>query len=150
MSVFEKNNIDTFPVFGTMKYRGYWLGDLTLSSFSEKAEVIVRAKRTGVLPEQIDAMQLLLDMQDQIKQQATDAMFTLHEDIELMYENLQATEDIWKFLKLFQIEITDQHYYGEKDHHIAILLIFQSLWESEFCPAIEIKNGQYVEVLSGT
>ncbi|MFC2994973.1 DUF6985 domain-containing protein [Acinetobacter sichuanensis] len=133
-----------------MKYRGYWLGDLTLSSFSEKAEVIVRAKRTGILPEQIDAMQLLLDMQDQIKQQATDAMFTLHEDIELMYENLQATEDIWKFLKLFQIEITDQHYYGEKDNNIAILLIFQSLWESEFCPAIEIKNGQCVAVLSGT
>lgn len=150
MSVFGQNNIEKFPTFGTMIYRSYWLGESDFSSFCAKPEVIVRAKRTGILPEQIEAMQLLLDAQDQIKQQATAAMFTLHEEIELMYEQLDAEVDIWKYLKLFQIEVTSQNYYGKEDASVAILLIFQSLWEEEFCPAIEVKNGKCVEVLSGT
>lgn len=150
MSVFGKNNIENFPTFGIMKYRGYWLGDLHLSCFSEKFEVIVRAKRTGILPEQVEAVQLLISLQDQIKQQATGVMYALHEELELMYEKLDVVEDIWKFLKPFQIEITDQNYSGKTDKSIAIFLIFQSVWEADFCPTIEIKNGQCIDVLSGT
>ena len=150
MRVFGQNNTENFPVFGTMTYHSYWMGEHDFPCFCAKPEVIVRAKRTGIIPEQIEAMQLLLDAQDQIKQQATAAMFALHEEIELMYEQLDAEADIWEYLKLFQIEVTDQTYYDKDDHGIAIILIFQSLWEEEFCPAIEVKNGKCMEVLSGT
>ena len=134
-----------FPVFGDMQYKSYWIGEMEIPAFSAQAEVIVRAKKEGITQAQIQAMQDFLVHQQKIQQQA------VNELVELMQEGgLEVSaENLWQDLQLEQIEVTDEHYDAETQA-ISILLLFSSEQCEDFCPAIEVINGQLHQVLSGT
>ena len=144
--VFGQNKKVDFPVFGEMKYRAsYWLGQIRLDTFSTEVEIILRAKKDGPTSAQIRAMTDFLANQHTIKTQAISDMLALFKEC-----GVQLKEDeLWKDLEAAQIELTDENY-DVDTHDISILVIFSSQSIPEFCPAIEIVNGHFAGVLSGT
>jgi hypothetical protein len=142
---FSHTNIQEFPVFGTMKYLSYWLGQLDVEVFSTQVEVIVRAKKDGILPTQTQAMTRFLENQLSIKQTALIDMEELFREAGIQLSQNQ----IWDDLNLEQIEVTDEQY-DFASNKISIFLIFSSQSLSDFCPAIEVIDGHFSQVFSGT
>ncbi len=145
--IFGKNNIRDFPSFGSMKYQGYWEGNLYLEAFSEDVEVIVRAKREGISEHQVLAMSKFLQNLQLIKENASQYLIELYH--ESSFEKSFDIRDIWHDLKPNQIEVTDESY-DVITKKISILLIFSSKYCVAFYPAIEVIDGQFYQVLSGT
>ncbi|WP_046666637.1 hypothetical protein [Neorhizobium galegae] len=56
--------------------------------------------------------------------------------------------DVWSILQPEEIEVSDESYYG--DGRIFVALIFGSMLEPDFAPAIETADGSFVRVLHGT
>lgn len=149
MSVF-KRPAASYPVFGTLEYgSSYWEGTVDLEPFGGSFQVIVRAKRDGPSNAQIRALARLVSEAATIRSLAGKDMVHVHEESKLLPPGLGSDADgIWQHLQPSQVEISDESYYG--DGRIAVLIIFESLREADFAPAIETADGQFVEVLSGT
>ena len=148
MFQFEQQNIKEFPVLGKMQYRGYWAGQIYLEAFDCDIDVAVSAKKEeGVQPEQIQAMAEFLAHVAQIKHLATQPMFDLYATgaFEIDLENF----DVWQDLTVMQVDVSDDTYHV-KTGKISIFLIFSSQLEEDFCPAIEVREGKFFQVLSVT
>lgn len=140
--------IKEFPIFGKMQYRGSWSGQIYLDAFDCTIDVAVSAnKKEGVQPEQSQAMAGFLSNIAEIKKLATQPMLDLY--VEGAFEIDFAHFDVWQDLHPVQIEVTNDQYDAQTGK-ISLLLIFNSQLEADFCPAIEVIDGAFVQVLSGT
>ena len=138
----------SYSVFGQMTYRShYWLGTLALPEFDAEVETIVRANKDGISAAQISAMQACLAQLPLIKAQATVAMEQLFNECDLPLPTLGT--DIWTDMRVDSIEVTDETY-DMNTGKISVLLLCTSLSVDEFSPAIEVIDGEFVQVLSAT
>ncbi len=134
-----------FPIFGQMKYKSYWMGAIEISAFATNVEVIVRAKKQGPSQAQIQAMTDFLPSQNEIKHASITAFLQLYANADVEMDEHQ----LWQDLQLEQIEVTDEQY-DQNTHNISVLMIFSSKLFADFCPAIEVIHGEFIQVLSGT
>ena len=136
----------SYPILGQMTYRSqYWLGTLAVPEFDAEVEIIVRANKDGISAAQVHAVQACFNQLALIKTQATAAMLTLFAECEMPVPNT----DIWMDLLAESIEVTDENY-DASTGKISVLLLFGSQSIPEFCPAIEVIDGEFMQVLSAT
>ncbi|UOO90702.1 hypothetical protein LVJ82_06970 [Vitreoscilla massiliensis] len=146
--MFGQNTQRSYPVFGQMTYRShYWLGTLALPEFDAEVETIVRTHKDGISDAQISAMQACLAQLTLIKAQATVAMEQLFNECDVPLPALGT--DIWTDMHLDSIEVTDATYDADSGK-ISVLLLCSSQSIAEFFPAIEVIDGEFVQVLSAT
>ena len=145
--MFGQKTQHSYPVLGQMTYRSqYWLGTLALPEFDADVEILVRANKDGISDAQLSAVQACVNQLALIKTQATAAMLSLFAECELP---APASADIWMDLLAESIEVTDEHY-DASTSKISVLLLFRSQSITEFCPAIEVIDGELAQVLSAT
>ena len=136
----------SYPMLGQMTYRSqYWFGTLAVPEFDAEVEVIVRANKDGISAAQLHAVQACFNQLALIKTQATAAMLTLFAECDISVPNT----DIWMDLLAESIEVTDENH-DASTGKISVLLLFGSQSIAEFCPAIEVIDGEFVQVLSAT
>ena len=136
----------SYPILGQMTYRSqYWFGTLALPEFEAEVEILVRANKDGISEAQLHAVQVCLNQLALIKTQATAAMLSLFAECEMQAPNT----DIWMDLLAESIEITDENY-DVSTGKVSVLLLFGSQSIAEFCPAIEVTDGEFIQVLSAT
>ena len=136
----------SYPILGQMTYRSqYWLGTLAVPEFDAEVEILVRANKDGISAAQLNAVQTCFNQLKLIKTQATAAMMSLFAECEMQAPNT----DIWMDLLAESIEVTDEHY-DVSTGKISVLLLFCSQSITEFCPAIEVIDGEFVQVLGAT
>ena len=136
----------SYPILGQMTYRSqYWFGTLAVPEFGAEVEIIVRANKDGISAAQLHAVQACFNQLALIKTQATAAMLTLFAECEMPVPNT----DIWMDLLADSIEITDENY-DASTGKVSVLLLFGSQSIAEFCPAIEVTDGEFIQVLSAT
>lgn len=146
--MFGQNTQRSYPVFGQMTYRShYWLGTLVLPEFDAEVETIVRAHKDGISAAQISAMQTCLAQLALIKAQATVTMEQLFNECDVPLPALGT--DIWTDMRLDSIEVTDESY-DISTGKISVLLLCTSQSIAEFNPAIEVIDGEFVQLLSAT
>ena len=144
--MFGQKNQRSYPILGQMTYRSqYWFGTLALPEFDAEVEILVRANKDGISAAQLNAVQACFNQLKLIKTQATAAMLTLFVECEMPAPNT----DIWMDLLAESIEVTDENY-DASTGKISVLLLFGSQSITEFCPAIEVIDGEFVQVLSAT
>ena len=136
----------SYPILGQMTYRSqYWFGTLAVPEFDAEVEIIVRANKDGISAAQLHAVQACFNQLALIKTQATAAMLTLFAECEMPAPDT----DIWMDLLAESIEVTDENY-DASTGKISVLLLFGSQSIAEFCPAIEVIDGEFIQVLSAT
>ena len=136
----------SYPILGQMTYRSqYWFGTLAVPEFDAEVEVIVRANKDGISAAQLHAVQACFNQLALIKTQATAAMLTLFAECDISVPNT----DIWMDLLAENIEVTNENY-DASTGKVSVLLLFGSQSIAEFCPAIEVIDGEFVQVLSAT
>ena len=136
----------SYPVLGNMTYRSqYWFGTLALPEFEAEVEILVRANKDGISAAQLSAVQACLNRLAQIKTQASAAMLSLFAECDMPAPDT----DIWMDLLADSIEVTDDNY-DASTGKISVLLLFCSQSITEFCPAIEVIDGEFVQVLGAT
>ncbi len=136
----------SYPILGQMTYRSqYWFGTLAVPEFDAEVEVIVRANKDGISAAQLHAVQACFNQLALIKTQATAAMLTLFAECDISVPNT----DIWMDLLADSIEVTDENH-DASTGKISVLLLFGSQSIAEFCPAIEVIDGEFIQVLSAT
>lgn len=136
----------SYPMLGQMTYRSqYWFGTLAVPEFDAEVEVIVRANKDGISAAQLHAVQACFNQLALIKTQATAAMLTLFAECDISVPNT----DIWMDLLAESIEVTNENH-DASTGKISVLLLFGSQSIAEFCPAIEVIDGEFVQVLSAT
>ena len=149
MAVFQRPVLE-LPPFGKLEYfSAYWRGRFLLDAFQKEFDLIVRAERDGPSSAQAAAMSRLVSDVASIKSSATEPMIDVHRRSGLMPDDLaRQPGNIWESLDPEQIEVADASYYD--NGRIAILMIFGSLLNMDFAPAIETADGQFMQVLDGT
>ncbi|HEV2573542.1 MAG TPA: hypothetical protein VGU72_17540 [Beijerinckiaceae bacterium] len=149
MAIFQRPVLE-LPPFGKLEYfSAYWRGSLLLEAFQKEFDLVVRAEREGPSSAQAAAMTRLLTDVAAIKSSATEPMIDVHRRSGLMPDDLVGQpENIWNSLDPEEIEVSDASYYD--NGRIAILMIFGSLLNTDFAPAIETADGQFMQVLDGT
>ena len=136
----------SYPILGQMTYRSqYWFGTLAVPEFDAEVEVIVRANKDGISAAQLHAVQACFNQLALIKTQATAAMLTLFAECDISVPNT----DIWMDLLAESIEVTNENH-DASTGKISVLLLFGSQSIAEFCPAIEVIDGEFIQVLSAT
>ena len=136
----------SYPILGQMTYRSqYWFGTLALPEFDAEVEILVRANKDGISAAQLHAVQACFNQLALIKTQATAAMLTLFAECDIPVPNT----DIWMDLLAENIEVTNENY-DASTGKISVLLLFCSQSITEFCPAIEVIDGEFIQVLSAT
>ena len=136
----------SYPMLGQMTYRSqYWFGTLAVPEFDAEVEVIVRANKDGISTAQLHAVQACFNQLALIKTQATAAMLTLFAECDISVPNT----DIWMDLLAESIEVTDENH-DASTGKVSVLLLFGSQSIAEFCPAIEVTDGEFIQVLSAT
>ena len=136
----------SYPILGQMTYRSqYWFGTLAVPEFDAEVEVIVRANKDGISAAQLHAVQACFNQLALIKTQATAAMLTLFAECDISVPNT----DIWMDLLAESIEVTNGNY-DASTGKVSVLLLFGSQSIAEFCPAIEVIDGEFIQVLSAT
>ena len=136
----------SYPILGQMTYRSqYWFGTLALPEFDAEVEILVRANKGGISEAQLNAVQACFNQLALIKTQATTAMLTLFAECEMPVPDT----DIWVDLLADSIEVTDENY-DASTGKISVLLLFGSQSITEFCPAIEVIDGEFIQVLGAT
>ena len=136
----------SYPILGQMTYRSqYWLGTLAVPEFDAEVEILVRANKDGISAAQLHAVQACFNQLKLIKTQATAAMLTLFAECDISVPNT----DIWMDLLAESIEVTNENH-DASTGKISVLLLFCSQSITEFCPAIEVIDGVFVQVLSAT
>ena len=136
----------SYPILGQMTYRSqYWFGTLAVPEFDAEVEIIVRANKDGISAAQLHAVQACFNQLALIKTQATAAMLTLFAECEMPVPNT----DIWMDLLAENIEVTNENY-DASTGKVSVLLLFGSQSIAEFCPAIEVTDGEFIQVLSAT
>ena len=136
----------SYPILGQMTYRSqYWFGTLVLPEFDAEVEILVRANKDGISAAQLHAVQACFNQLALIKTQATAAMLSLFAECEIPVPDT----DIWVDLLADSIEVTDENY-DASTGKISVLLLFGSQSIAEFCPAIEVIDGEFMQVLSAT
>ena len=144
--MFGQKTQRSYPILGQMTYRSqYWFGTLALPEFDAEVEILVRANKDGISAAQLNAVQACFNQLALIKTQATEAMLTLFSECEMPVPDT----DIWMDLLAESIEITDENY-DASTGKISVLLLFGSQSITEFCPAIEVIDGAFAQVLSAT
>ena len=144
--MFGQKTQHSYPILGQMTYRSqYWFGTLALPEFDAEVEILVRANKDGISAAQLNAVQACFNQLALIKTQATEAMLTLFSECEMPVPDT----DIWMDLLAESIEITDENY-DASTGKISVLLLFCSQSITEFCPAIEVIDGEFVQVLGAT
>ena len=137
----------SYPILGQITYRSqYWFGTLAVPEFDAEVEIIVRANKDGISDAQLSAVQACFNQLALIKTQATAAMLTLFAECEMP---VPENPDIWMDLLADSIEVTDENYDASTGKN-SVLLLFGSQSIAEFCPAIEVIDGEFVQVLSAT
>ncbi len=138
------------PLLGRITYVSrYWDGHVRLDGFETPFQLIVRAGPDGPSEKQVAAMARLASDSARIRREASAPMIEVHRESGLVPGGLGADlERIWDALEPEQIELSNEDYY--RDGRIAVLLIFGSLQEPDFAPAIETADGRFVQVLGGT
>ena len=145
-TMFGQKTQHSYPILGQMTYRSqYWFGTLALPEFDAEVEILVRANKDGISAAQLNAVQACFNQLALIKTQATEAMLTLFSECEMPVPDT----DIWMDLLAESIEITDENY-DASTGKISVLLLFCSQSITEFCPAIEVIDGEFVQVLGAT
>lgn len=145
--MFGQKTQRSYPILGQMTYRSqYWFGTLALLEFDAEVEILVRANKDGISDAQLNAVQACLNQLALIKVQATAAMLSLFAECEMPAPE---NPDIWMDLLAESIEITDENY-DASTGKISVLLLFCSQSITEFCPAIEVIDGEFVQVLGAT
>ena len=136
----------SYPILGQMTYRSqYWFGTLAVPEFDAEVEIIVRANKDGISAAQLHAVQACFNQLALIKTQATAAMLTLFAECDIPVPNT----DIWMDLLAENIEVTNENY-DASTGKVSVLLLFGSQSIAEFCPAIEVIDGEFMQVLSAT
>ena len=136
----------SYPILGQMTYRSqYWCGTLAVPELDAEVEITVRANKDGISAAQLHAVQACFNQLALIKTQATAAMLTLFAECEMPVPNT----DIWMDLLAENIEVTNENY-DASTGKISVLLLFGSQSIAEFCPAIEVIDGEFMQVLSAT
>ena len=136
----------SYPILGQMTYRSqYWFGTLAVPEFDAEVEIIVRANKDGISAAQLHAVQACFNQLALIKTQASAAMLTLFAECEMPVPNT----DIWMDLLAESIEVTNENY-DASTGKVSVLLLFGSQSIAEFCPAIEVIDGEFIQVLSAT
>ena len=136
----------SYPILGQMTYRSqYWFGTLALPEFDAKVEILVRANKDGISDAQLNAVQTCFNQLALIKTQASTAMLSLFTECDMPVPDT----DIWVDLRAESIEVTDENY-DASTGKISVLLLFCSQSITEFCPAIEVIDGEFVQVLGAT
>ena len=136
----------SYPILGQMTYRSqYWFGTLAVPEFDAEVEVIVRANKDGISAAQLHAVQACFNQLALIKTQATAAMLTLFAECDISVPNT----DIWMDLLAESIEVTNENH-DASTGKVSVLLLFCSQSITEFCPAIEVIDGEFVQVLGAT
>ena len=144
--MFGQKTQRSYPILGQMTYRSqYWFGTLALPEFDAEVEILVRANKDGISEAQLHAVQVCLNQLALIKTQATAAMLSLFAECEMPVPDT----DIWMDFLAESIEITDENY-DASTGKISVLLLFCSQSITEFCPAIEVIDGEFVQVLGAT
>ena len=144
--MFGQKTQRSYPILGQMTYRSqYWFGTLALPEFDAEVEILVRANKDGISAAQLHAVQACFNQLKLIKTQATAAMMSLFAECEMQAPNT----DIWMDLLAESIEVTDENY-DASTGKISVLLLFCSQSITEFCPAIEVIDGEFVQVLGAT
>ena len=145
--MFGQKTQRSYPILGQMTYRSqYWFGTLALPEFDADVEILVRANKDGISDAQLSAVQACVNQLTLIKAQATAAMLSLLAECEMPAPE---NPDIWMDLLAESIEITDENY-DASTGKISVLLLFVSQSITEFCPAIEVIDGAFVQVLGAT
>ena len=145
-TMFGQKTQRSYPILGQMTYRSqYWFGTLALPEFEAEVEILVRANKDGISDAQLSAVQACFNQLAQIKAQASAAMLSLFAECDMPAPDT----DIWVDLLADSIEITDENY-DASTGKISVLLLFGSQSIAEFCPAIEVTDGVFVQVLSAT
>ena len=136
----------SYPILGQMTYRSqYWFGTLAVPEFDAEVEIIVRANKDGISTAQLHAVQACFNQLALIKTQATAAMLTLFAECDISVPNT----DIWMDLLAESIEVTNENH-DASTGKVSVLLLFGSQSIAEFCPAIEVIDGAFAQVLSAT
>ena len=136
----------SYPILGQMTYRSqYWFGTLAVPEFDAEVEIIVRANKDGISAAQLHAVQACFNQLALIKTQATAAMLTLFAECDISVPNT----DIWMDLLAESIEVTNENH-DASTGKVSVLLLFCSQSITEFCPAIEVTDGEFIQVLSAT
>ena len=144
--MFGQKTQRSYPILGQMTYRSqYWFGTLALPEFDAEVEILVRANKDGISEAQLHAVQACFNQLALIKTQATAAMLTLFAECDISVPNT----DIWMDLLAENIEVTDENY-DASTGKVSVLLLFGSQSIAEFCPAIEVIDGEFIQVLSAT
>ena len=105
----------------------------------------MRANKDGISAAQLHAVQACFNQLALIKTQATAAMLTLFAECDISVPNT----DIWMDLLAESIEVTNENH-DASTGKVSVLLLFGSQSIAEFCPAIEVIDGEFVQVLSAT
>ena len=136
----------SYPILGQMTYRSqYWFGTLAVPEFGAEVEILVRANKDGISDAQLSAVQACFNQLAQIKAQASAAMLSLFAECDMPVPDT----DIWVDLLADSIEVTDENH-DASTGKISVLLLFGSQSIAEFCPAIEVIDGEFMQVLSAT
>ena len=136
----------SYPILGQMTYRSqYWFGTLAVPEFDAEVEIIVRANKDGISAAQLHAVQACFNQLALIKTQATAAMLTLFAECDISVPNT----DIWMDLLADSIEVTNENH-DASTGKVSVLLLFGSQSIAEFFPAIEVIDGEFIQVLSAT
>ena len=144
--MFGQKTQRSYPILGQMTYRSqYWFGTLALPEFAAEVEILVRANKDGISAAQLHAVQACFNQLALIKTQATAAMLTLFAECDIPVPNT----DIWMDLLAENIEVTNENY-DASTGKVSVLLLFGSQSIAEFCPAIEVIDGEFIQVLSAT
>ena len=145
-TMFGQKTQRSYPILGQMTYRSqYWFGTLALPEFDAEVEILVRANKDGISAAQLHAVQACFNQLALIKTQATAAMLTLFAECDISVPNT----DIWMDLLAENIEVTNENY-DASTGKVSVLLLFGSQSIAEFCPAIEVTDGEFIQVLSAT
>ena len=137
----------SYPILGQMTYRSqYWCGTLAVPEFGAEVEIIVRANKDGISAAQLHAVQACFNQLALIKTQASAAMLSLLAECEMPAPE---NPDIWMDLLAENIEVTNENY-DASTGKVSVLLLFGSQSIAEFCPAIEVIDGEFMQVLSAT
>ena len=144
--MFGQKTQRSYPILGQMTYRSqYWFGTLALPEFAAEVEILVRANKDGISDAQLSAVQACFNQLAQSKAQASAAMLSLFAECDMPVPDT----DIWVYLRADSIEVTDENY-DVSTGKISVLLLFCSQSITEFCPAIEVIDGEFVQVLGAT
>ncbi|NTE89604.1 hypothetical protein [Agrobacterium rubi] len=138
------------PPFGRLGYgkqygAEYWRGSLSLPGFGQPFSLIVRAGLGGPSARQAAAVTAVVLNVSSLREQATQPMAELHKQAGLPL--FGEDKNVWSFVQPEEIDVSDEGYY--RDGRILVALIFGSMSEPAFAPAIETADGHFVQVLSG-